>query len=232
MPPPLGMDTPLRKDTPAPLGGVTLATMEGILSEMMSLFPDQLFHLGLDETFTDSECTEDNLKSLEVSLLKHVAVNKTTVTWEEAFSSTATVLNSTIVQAWKSASIKSIVDSKRYAINSLSSHFYLNYLAVSPAKLWTDISAGLDQTEVKYLLGGEMAMWTDNYCYISECFNPSSKPSTWWMYDPSHDAQFTQSISGIIWPRAVVGAASFWNFKQDLDPESADFLLRYKASNK
>jgi N-acetyl-beta-hexosaminidase len=34
--------------------------MKGILSEMMSLFPDKLFHLGLDEIFDDKNCTMES----------------------------------------------------------------------------------------------------------------------------------------------------------------------------
>lgn len=36
---------------------VTVSTMKSILEEMMSLFPDQYFHLGLDEVITTSVCT-------------------------------------------------------------------------------------------------------------------------------------------------------------------------------
>ena len=31
--------------------------MKGILEEMMTLFTDQYFHLGLDEVITTSKCT-------------------------------------------------------------------------------------------------------------------------------------------------------------------------------
>ena len=44
-----------------------MATMKNILKEMMSLFPDQYFHLGLDEVRTSSLCTtesKDNFLSI------------------------------------------------------------------------------------------------------------------------------------------------------------------------
>ena len=41
-------------------------TMKGILEEMMTLFPDQYFHLGLDEVITTSVCTMES-KSVEQS---------------------------------------------------------------------------------------------------------------------------------------------------------------------
>lgn len=37
--------------------GVTLTTMKNILEEMMTLFPDQFFHLGLDEVTTSTLCS-------------------------------------------------------------------------------------------------------------------------------------------------------------------------------
>ena len=46
--------------------GVTVNTMKGILEEMMTLFPDQYFHLGLDEVITTSVCTMES-KSVEQS---------------------------------------------------------------------------------------------------------------------------------------------------------------------
>ena len=42
------------------LKGITVATLKNILKEMMSLFPDQYFHLGLDEVKTSSLCTTES----------------------------------------------------------------------------------------------------------------------------------------------------------------------------
>ena len=45
-----------------------MTTMSGILSEMISLFPDEFFHLGLDETFNSVNCTSDS-KSYALDIL-------------------------------------------------------------------------------------------------------------------------------------------------------------------
>ena len=42
------------------LKGMTVPTMKNILKEMMSLFPDQYFHLGLDEVKTSSLCATES----------------------------------------------------------------------------------------------------------------------------------------------------------------------------
>ena len=31
-------------------------------------------------------------------------------------------------------------------------------------------------------------------------------------FDPSTDATFSKSFGGLVWPRAAVGAAAFWNY--------------------
>ena len=49
------------------------------------------------------------------------------------------------------------------------------------------------------VLGGEMAMWTDGYCFVDQCFlYNQTKPQAWWMYGAESDSQFTESVSGIV----------------------------------
>ena len=44
-----------------------------------------------------------------------------------------------------------------------------------------------------------MAVWTDDYCFVSQCFLYNrEKPIAWWMYGPEQDSQFTESVSGIV----------------------------------
>ena len=51
----------------------------------------------------------------------------------------------------------------------------------------------------KYILGGEFAMWTDEWCHISQCFDEhSEKPSAYWMYEQRNDKVFMQSLSGMV----------------------------------
>ena len=52
---------------------------------------------------------------------------------------------------------------------------------------------------MKLVLGGEMAMWTDTYCFVDQCFlYKRNKPEAWWMFGPKSDSQFTASVSGIV----------------------------------
>ena len=57
----------------------------------------------------------------------------------------------------------------------------------------------LNPDEVTLVLGGEMAMWTDDYCFVDQCFlYKRGKPDAWWMFGPESDSQFTESVSGIV----------------------------------
>ena len=49
------------------------------------------------------------------------------------------------------------------------------------------------------LLGGEMAMWTDNYCRTRECMDDGEAPPVAsWMYDKKYNDVFMQSVGGIV----------------------------------
>ena len=53
-------------------------------------------------------------------------------------------------------------------------------------------------------------------------------------FAPSTDKIFSQSFGGIVWPRAAVGAASFWNFNsswafEDLEPRYVQFAAVLEA---
>ena len=57
----------------------------------------------------------------------------------------------------------------------------------------------LNPDEMTLVLGGEMAMWTDDYCFVDQCFlYERGKPDAWWMFRPESDSQFTESVSGIV----------------------------------
>ena len=57
----------------------------------------------------------------------------------------------------------------------------------------------LNLDEQTMVLGGEMAMWTDGYCFVDQCFLYNrTKPQAWWMYGAESDSQFTESVSGIV----------------------------------
>ena len=61
------------------------------------------------------------------------------------------------------------------------------------------IISKLNPDEMTFVLGGEMALWTDDYCFVDQCFlYRRGKPDAWWMFGPESDSQFTESVSGIV----------------------------------
>ena len=49
------------------------------------------------------------------------------------------------------------------------------------------------------MLGGEMAMWTDQYCRTRECLDAGGPlPVAYWMYDKKYNDVFMQSIGGMV----------------------------------
>lgn len=75
------------------------------------------------------------------------------------------------------------------------------------------------------LLGGEMSMWTDNYCNVRQCGAYSGDPPVGSkMFPPEQDAAFQRSVGGMIWPRGFVAAASYWNWDNKTDPASPAFV--------
>eukprot|EP00757_Euglenozoa_sp_SAG-D1_P002208 gene2208-2018_t len=132
-------------------------------------------------------------------------LGKTSVAWEEALFKTDSALPSTIITAWSRDTPGAVVNTGHYCIDSKSQHFYLNNKP-TVADLWTNIGSSIQNSSAEHLfLGGETSMWTDNYCYISQCFGPG-KPVAASLYGPSEDAKFEKSIMGMVWPKATVAA--------------------------
>jgi hypothetical protein len=99
------------------------------------------------------------------------------------------------------------------------------------SQFWYAIDTGVSNQQMNMLLGGETSMWTDNYCYIYECLGTGPVPVAAVMYNSTYDAQFAQSVSGIMWPRASVAAASYWNYIPTVDPNNQNFIDTWLGFN-
>ena len=211
--------------------GITVNTLKGILTEVVELFGgEELFHVGADETSSsDGEgCTIENIAGLENKIFQHlVSLGKTPVGWEEVFfvSNGADGFQGgkSIINDWSKYHPPETIDAGFDAIESYSAKFYLNNFP-KVSDLWYDISTGLEIDKTKptvNLKGGEISMWTDNYCDVAQCgaFNTTSKPVGSELYPPETNTAFTQSLAGMIWPLSSVGSAAFWNYDKTLTSE-------------
>ena len=83
------------------------------------------------------------------------------------------------------------------------------------------------------VLGGEFALWTDDYAYPGECgaHGTMVPANASCMMARSLDDAFRASLSGLAWPRGLVAAAAFYNFDASLDAASANFTSSVYAFN-
>ena len=124
-----------------------------------------------------------------------------------------------------------------------------------------DIGAGLSPAEKALMQGGEMSQvraherstraachpwpchashtplppllqWTDTYCITDQCgASNGPNPVASSLFPPSKDAAFATSIGGMIFPRAIVGAASFWAFNASTSSQDPAFVASVWATN-
>lgn len=117
-------------------------------------------------------------------------------------------------------------------------NFHLRSLQPTWTQVYKDIAqeSSLATTDAALQLrGGEVSMWTDNYCYSLQCgayegATPVGAP----LYPPSQDEAFSASFQGMVWPKAAIAAGSFWNYQElsddDLTERISEFAERLLAS--
>ena len=142
----------------------TYTTVAALVREMAQLFPDEVFHIGCDETRTAGSCALNTTFTFERRLAEYVAsdLGKTAEGWEEILFSAAAATNRTVVNAWSRHRPPEITATGRKAVESFSAHFYFTRPAAGGpegwAPCWYDISTGIPSSELPLLLGGEMSM--------------------------------------------------------------------------
>jgi hexosaminidase len=211
-------------------GGESISVLKKLISEVSAMFPDKYFHIGCDETKSVDKCSLPSTKLLEIAVAKHVvSLDKIPVAWEEAHLVTKAteVVKELVIQSWSQSRATDIAKSKIMSIESYHRNFYLDLPFVTSNDAWKG-KIGFDEDMNymnKYVLGGEFAMWTDEWCPIKQCFDSQSpKPIAYWMYDQKHDEKFMQSLSGLLWPRGIAAAGNFWNFDPKI--QESDMLKK------
>ena len=117
-------------------------------------------------------------------------------------------------------------------IASNDSHFYLVY-GGPYQNYWVDIASGMNSSQQALLRGGSVSAWVDEYCYIAFCIHPGKYPSAHALFPPEADELFHSSIIGYSFPRAAIGAGSFWNYVPEFNATEPDgtFRATYEAMN-
>jgi hexosaminidase len=215
----------------------SLESLQNLMAEMAALFPEPLFDIGCDETKELGDCTIEDIKNLEEELFNFIEndIEKTPVAYEEALFESKSSGRSVVIQAWESYRASDVVKKGNKAIEGNKFHFYLSlHPLVSLSAVWTDIAVNMTDDERRLLLGGEISFWTNDYCPSFQCGKNTRshpQPPAYWMSDPGHDNVFSQSVGGMIWPRGIAAAGSFWNFNESLVTNSEEFLIKYQTQN-
>lgn len=65
-------------------------------------------------------------------------------------------------------------------------------------------SYATQHADSKRLLGGELGMWSDHYCATRQCWDEpnwkkrNNAPVAPWMYKSEYDAEFSESMMGMV----------------------------------
>ena len=185
----------------------TLKVVLSLLTEMSTLFTDEYFNIGSDETFSFTNavgpnCSGSNSAGLEQAVAEHVRSvwGRRVMGWDALITTGNQFgrgpgrkggLSDTAKVYWHGApSSETIVNGGIDWVAASKDHSYLDH-GTQPSGFWWDIRQGTKKsangTETTSLLstgllGGEVCHWTDKYCYIFECL------TTW--HDP-----FSESTS-------------------------------------
>jgi hypothetical protein len=120
-------------------------------------------------------------------------------------------LKGAIIEAWSQYKAADVVKLGYRGVEADGSKFYLNHLHPTSYQ-WSDIGANISPgAEMELMLGGEICMWTLEY-REGACDPTDTHGCGIPQFAPSADKLFSQSFGSIVWPRAAVGAGSFWNY--------------------
>ena len=207
----------------------TYGTVHSLVREMAALFPDKVFHLGADETAVKGRCPlESTLRSSDG--------------WRPRWPPS---LGRRRRAGRRSSLTRGRPPTRRLSMpgrgtgrrrspgrgDARGGVVLLPFLlyrgrAGRARRLGQVLVRHLDgraRGERHLLLGGEMSMWSDTYCYTGQCGASTGTPVGAPLFPPARDAEFAASIGGMIWPRGFVGAAAFWGYNETADPASDEF---------
>ncbi|XP_065889822.1 beta-hexosaminidase subunit B2-like isoform X2 [Dysidea avara] len=207
--------------------GKSLRTLKKLIDELVSIFPDRYLHMGSDETGVSDKCTLEGIAAMEKEIAEYIlSLGRVPIGWEEALFKSNVEVPGMAYQAWYSHSAVDVVRKGYESIESQYHYFYMDVIHDRNRIPWRSIAAKEDHHNVKYL-GGELAMWTDEYCENRQCWNEKSTkwtPKAYWMFQQEYDQEFTSSLLGMVWPRGIPAAGSFWNYNDAL--RSDDLLYK------
>jgi len=208
----------------------TLLTTSTVLQEILSLFEDDVVHVGGDETEVVGRCSSMSRMRFTNSATSVIQqLNKTALLWEEALFQGGDISKDAIVATWTAKHDPSEVLSRGHStLNNNYDHSYLNFFPTENKKwkqYYHDIADGVQHEARKRVLGGEVSMWADEYCDTCQCGGWRSQkciPSARNFWQRKHDEAFSKSFGGMLWPRGFVTAQALWHYAPESDNSHVD----------
>jgi len=198
----------------------TYTFLDAFFAEMATLFPDEYFHIGGDESNGKdwnsnpaivAFMQQHGMKStadlqtyfnsrIQPLLTKH---GKQMVGWDEILH--ADLSPNVVIQSWRGT--KSLIDAAHQGHRGvLSQPYYLDHMASAATMYAADpvpADSGLSPAEAKLVLGGEVCMWAEQVNSLT--------------------------IDSRIWPRTAAVAERFWSPATITD--TSDMYRRLAASS-
>merc|ERR1719487_580989 len=178
-----------------------LATLRDVFEE------SEYMHVGGDETASVGACTaQGSARTLGVWTMAQIhAANRTALVWGDTVAPTS---SDVIREAWGSQQA-----GQHRVIDAQLESSYLDFPTRPAESFWRAVPVSGDQ-----YLGGEAVIWTDSYCHTYQCGTASpdvavaagSAPRAPGLFGRARDAEFEQSLSGLVWPRAFVKGAALY----------------------
>eukprot|EP01052_Picozoa_sp_SAG31_P011644 SAG31_NODE_663_length_13021_cov_9.408296_6_plen_482_part_00 len=121
----------------------TFRVLHDLLGEMATLFIDDVFHIGADETFVKSGdgCDESSTAALEKQVVHAVAsdFNKTPAGWEQVLFKTAAATKDTIVYSYMQSPGVAAVTAAGYRAVECNASMYFTVPMVGSPTNWANI---------------------------------------------------------------------------------------------
>jgi hexosaminidase len=198
----------------------TYQFLDAFFAEMTTLFPDEYFHIGGDESNgkdwksnpsivafmqqhqmkTTADLQAYFNSRIQTLLTKH---GKQMVGWDEILH--ADLSPDVVIQSWRGT--KSLIDAARQGHRGiLSQPYYLDHMASAATMYAADpvpADSGLSPAEAKLIMGGEVCMWAEQVTSLT--------------------------IDSRIWPRTAAVAERFWSPAAVTDP--TDMYRRLAAAS-
>ena len=227
--------------------GESVRVIATLIAEMAALFPDELFHLGGDETLAVGRCSTASFGHFEAQAIAAVRTSrKTPMGWEEMFTDTGAAQpgeSGFVLATWNGFNASAAAAKGFDAVECASGHFYIQE-PIHYSRLWFDISGGTAAagrpagggaratSASGAVIGGEVSIWGNPWCFAGVNCTRNDTPNqpaaeAGWMYDAAHDSQFEASVWSMLLPRSVVAAHAFWRFDPKVSPDDPLFVARY-----